>query len=712
MKHSTAKKFLSVLLSLLMLLSVLGVAASAYDVPEGYVAVPVSVETAPDGLSDGDIWFDGHMYAIPGEEGEPDQLPEAYYNENEETLIVVTPNDEVVTAYLNGENYDVFTALHKVNEFDTLAFEGYVKLGVGKDSAGEDGYYLSYNPFYSDAAFFYNPNTKTIKVATTYFYVMDYVEDSEYYNLFSKYIRNVADPEIDPTEGFILVPYTAEEAIAAGEEGLYLFFDLLKLEGYDSANLTIEDIREILAFMLAGDTDEMTEEEAAEAVQAAEAQVLAMSDEEATAAFNEAYAAEVESIKTNYYGNIYYNPETKAVAADGPALGGVFMSVAPDDAALAEFYEFIYSALNTAPQVTAFTPAVAEGEDEVDVLDPSAIVVYAQADVNLLGATMTVAANVEITPEEIAKAESLPEMAGLAISKLTSFDITFSKGDSTNLQPSAGADVTIRMPVPEGYDEEKIAVFHIDGEGVVQKVASTISNGFILAKAAFGFSPYVVAQVEESQSSEVPEGFEALPFGSDGLEAGAYYFDIDAMVQDTIVNNQIPAEVATEEFKAEMKAAMLADLGTVYYNADTGAIHAAVCGVVTPEDDMYAAFVPYVKQAEGDGPQVDEAVEAVIAKIDAIGEVAYTAESKALIDDADEAYAALTDEQKANVINAADLTAAKETYAQLKAAAETPTDPTEPTTEPTNNKGGLDFFSKLLAWLTELFNMFIRWFQK
>lgn len=41
---------------------------------------------------------------------------------------------------------------------------------------------------------------------------------------------------------------------------------------------------------------------------------------------------------------------------------------------------------------------------------------------------------------------------------------------------------------------------------------------------------------------------------------------------------------------------------------------------------------------------------------------------------------------------------------------DTPTD--EPTDEPTNNKGGFDFFSKLFAWLTELFQMFTRWVQK
>ena len=57
-------------------------------------------------------------------------------------------------------------------------------------------------------------------------------------------------------------------------------------------------------------------------------------------------------------------------------------------------------------------------------------------------------------------------------------------------------------------------------------------------------------------------------------------------------------------------------------------------------------------------------------KIDAIGEVAYTDESKALIDDAREAYDALTDAQKTLVDNLDVLTAAEEKYAELKAAAD------------------------------------------
>ena len=63
-------------------------------------------------------------------------------------------------------------------------------------------------------------------------------------------------------------------------------------------------------------------------------------------------------------------------------------------------------------------------------------------------------------------------------------------------------------------------------------------------------------------------------------------------------------------------------------------------------------------------------VATTIAAIDAIGEVAYTDESKAKIDAARAAYDALTDAQKALVANYAILTAAETTYASLKAAAD------------------------------------------
>ena len=64
------------------------------------------------------------------------------------------------------------------------------------------------------------------------------------------------------------------------------------------------------------------------------------------------------------------------------------------------------------------------------------------------------------------------------------------------------------------------------------------------------------------------------------------------------------------------------------------------------------------------------AADAVIALIEAIGDVEYTPESKALIDAARNAYSELTEDQKALVTNYEVLTTAETTYANLKAAAE------------------------------------------
>ena len=67
----------------------------------------------------------------------------------------------------------------------------------------------------------------------------------------------------------------------------------------------------------------------------------------------------------------------------------------------------------------------------------------------------------------------------------------------------------------------------------------------------------------------------------------------------------------------------------------------------------------------------DKAIaDAVVAKITAIGKVEYTDACKSKIDDANTAYEALTDDQKALVTNLDVLTTAKQTYEALKTAAE------------------------------------------
>ncbi len=72
------------------------------------------------------------------------------------------------------------------------------------------------------------------------------------------------------------------------------------------------------------------------------------------------------------------------------------------------------------------------------------------------------------------------------------------------------------------------------------------------------------------------------------------------------------------------------------------------------------------------------AADLTTAMIDAIGEVEYTDACRARIDEARAAYDALTDAQKALVVNADDLAAAEAYYAALQAAAETPDEPDKP----------------------------------
>ena len=91
--------------------------------------------------------------------------------------------------------------------------------------------------------------------------------------------------------------------------------------------------------------------------------------------------------------------------------------------------------------------------------------------------------------------------------------------------------------------------------------------------------------------------------------------------------------------------------------------------------DKYRSTSPWSKFANiMTIEQRDEANKAaanpVIAKINAIGKVEYTDVSKDKIDDASNAYEDLTDDQKAFVTNLDVLTTAKQTYDNLKVAAE------------------------------------------
>ena len=110
------------------------------------------------------------------------------------------------------------------------------------------------------------------------------------------------------------------------------------------------------------------------------------------------------------------------------------------------------------------------------------------------------------------------------------------------------------------------------------------------------------------------------------------------------------------------------DDASTAYDALTDAQKALVTNfdVLTTAKQTYETLMTAAEKLVADKAKADD----VIAKISAIGKVEYTDACKGRIDDASTTYDALTDEQKALVTNLDVLTIAKQTYEDLKAAAE------------------------------------------
>lgn len=150
--------------------------------------------------------------------------------------------------------------------------------------------------------------------------------------------------------------------------------------------------------------------------------------------------------------------------------------------------------------------------------------------------------------------------------------------------------------------------------------------------------------------------FKRQAFGVRLVSAGVNPLDQAQAVKDLI--EAIPAEITLDA--ACVNA--IDDARAAYDALRTevqGALDDATVAKLTAAEDALALL-----KADHD------AANAVIAKINAIGDVEYTTESKALIDAAREAYDALTEGQQNLVTNSATLTTAESTYASLKAAAD------------------------------------------
>ena len=168
------------------------------------------------------------------------------------------------------------------------------------------------------------------------------------------------------------------------------------------------------------------------------------------------------------------------------------------------------------------------------------------------------------------------------------------------------------------------------------------------------FTSYIFVDAEGNRSDTIY----VLAVDHDHSEITLGGFDPDQAAADTVTG--LIDAIGTVEYTAESKA--LIDAAREAYDALTDVQKARVTNYtdLTDAETAYAAL-----EAAADAA----AANAVMDEIDAIGTVEYTAESKALIDAAREAYDALTDAQKALVTNYTDLTDAETSYAALELAA-------------------------------------------
>ena len=190
--------------------------------------------------------------------------------------------------------------------------------------------------------------------------------------------------------------------------------------------------------------------------------------------------------------------------------------------------------------------------------------------------------------------------------------------------------------------------------------------------------------------------FAAVPFTAGATAYGALVYSSDLQVGDTLVNDcflenngytiylkggtysdnsySIDGYIPSEDlliFPGSFSYLEFVDNMPVIHTSDIFTSYIFVDAEGNRSDTIYVLAVDHDhSEITLGGFDPDQAAaDTVIALIDAIGTVEYTAASEALIDAAREAYDALTDVQKARVTNYTDLTDAETAYAALELAA-------------------------------------------
>jgi hypothetical protein len=200
-------------------------------------------------------------------------------------------------------------------------------------------------------------------------------------------------------------------------------------------------------------------------------------------------------------------------------------------------------------------------------------------------------------------------------------------------------------------------------------------EGFVADETVAVLEGTLAVACDYTKESAVGSTYDITP---SGLTAKNYDITYVAGKLTVLVNQAAVDQAAADDVMGKISAIGevaynetskgLIDAAREAYNALTDAQKALVTNLetLTNAETAYANLKAAAEKAAADQLAADD----VIAKITAIGEVAYNETSKGLIDAARNAYTALTEDQKALVNNYEVLTTAETTYANLKAAAE------------------------------------------
>ena len=255
--------------------------------------------------------------------------------------------------------------------------------------------------------------------------------------------------------------------------------------------------------------------------------------------------------------------------------------------------------------------------------------------------------------------------------ELSAFSVTDDKANAITV-----TDGSFTMPA----DNVTVgATFSKTAETINQEAAAAVTTK-IGAIGTVSYTAESKAKIDEARSA-----YDALTDAQKALipaetlailtTAESSYSTQKAAAEEAAANQAAADAVTTKinaigevSYTAESKTKI--DEARTSYDALTDSqkalVPAETLAVLTKAETDYNALKTSADEAAAN----QAAADAVIAKINVIGTVSYTTESKTKIDEARTAYDALTSEQKELVTNYSTLTTAESTYSTLKAAAE------------------------------------------